>query len=276
MELSLDNARLRELVPNVIHEVRGETLLIDKLRPWLESAAMWLDENIIGADYELPGNLYTLAEKIAVFKAFGEAVPSLDVTLSPAGFAVINTDGRVPASKERIERLRSTLDTYVDANVEVLLSRLLAISEWRDTAMGRWWLGTFIPTLKYSFSLRGQNGLLDTYRRMRGIAVRFEQEIAESYTGYSVLEFLHSEQDTETAYGRLIEMLRSAELSYITLRMREHKKTCSDDREIWTLIRPIINSLHLYPALYQIWHEGMGYLFDVEPFKNDVKGGYYF
>lgn len=100
-KLTMTNAELRSLIPNVIHEVEGEALLIDKLAPWLESATLWLAENIVGESYSLPESVLPHAKKIIVYKAFAEAVPSLDITLSPAGFAVINTDGRAPASKER-------------------------------------------------------------------------------------------------------------------------------------------------------------------------------
>lgn len=53
-KLTMTNAELRSLIPNVIHEVEGEALLIDKLAPWLESATLWLAENIVGESYSLP------------------------------------------------------------------------------------------------------------------------------------------------------------------------------------------------------------------------------
>lgn len=94
MILTIDNRRLRELIPGVIHEVDDEASLYDKMLPWLNSANAWLEDNFIGPGIELPQGFNELVEKILVNKAFAEAIPSLDVVLSPAGFAVISTDGR--------------------------------------------------------------------------------------------------------------------------------------------------------------------------------------
>lgn len=276
MELTLTNERLRELIPNIIHEVKGETPLLTKLQPWLDSAVLWLEDNFLGAAYVVPENIYRLAEKIAVQKAFAEAIPSLDVALSPAGFAVINTEGRAPASKERIERLVASLTSAVDANSEVLLSKLLEDDEWRVTPMGQWWLGTFIPTLKYAYSLRGQNTLLDAYRAMRDLALRFEQEVAENYLGENTLAHLREQQRYDTIYAELVEMMRRAELRYVSCHIRDQKSKCPDEHEVWHLIRPLINTLRLYPKIEAMWQEEMGERFKPEPFKNDIKGGYYF
>lgn len=145
MILPIDNNRLHELIPGVIHEVEGEAALYEKMLPWLESAATWLDDNFFGPGFVLPSELDELVGKIIVNKAFAEAIPSLDVVLSPAGFAVISTDGRAPASKERIERLVASLDSFVDANVSVLVSKLNKLPQWVGSDMGKWWRASFIP-----------------------------------------------------------------------------------------------------------------------------------
>lgn len=276
MEIILTNERLRELIPNVIHEVKGEMPLLTKLQPWLDGAVMWLENNFLGTDYIVPEHLYPLAEKIAVQKAFAEAIPSLDVALSPAGFTVINTDGRAPASKERIERLVASLTSAVNANSEVLLSKLLKDDDWRDTPIGQWWLGTFIPTLKYSYSLRGYNTLLDAYRTMRDIALRFEREVAENYLGENTLAYLRTQQQHGTSLVELVGMMRRVELRYITNHIGDPKDKCPDEHEVWHLMRPVINALRFYPKIEAMWQEEMGVRFRTEPFKNDIKGGYYF
>lgn len=273
----MTNERLRELIPNVIHEVKGEKPLLTKLQPWLDSAVLWLEDNFLGRGYAVPEHLYPLAEKIAVQKAFAETVPSLDVALSPAGFAVINSDGRAPASKERIERLVASLNSAVDANAEVLLSKLLEEDDWRDSPMGQWWLGTFIPKLKYAQTpYRGQTPLLDAYRTMRDSALRFEQEVAENYLGENTLAFLRGEQRYDTGYSELVAMMRRAELRYISNHSRDQKAKCPDEHEVWHLIRPLINTLRLYPKAEAMWQAEMGERFRTEPFKNDIKGGFYF
>jgi len=286
MLLAIDNRRLRELIPGVIHEVEGETPLLDKLLPWINSTASWLEDNFIGNSYELPLPLYALAEKIIVCKAFAEAIPSLDVILSPAGFAVINTDGRAPASKERIERLVASLNTSVDANTEVFLSRLHHSPGWPDSAAGQWWSATFIPDLSEVHRFRGQDSMLDTYRSMRSIAVNFEQELAENYLGRNTLAEIRRQQFTAQELATLITMIRDAELRYISSRMKSHQAVsvranslsgkCPDGHEVWHLIRPVLAQLAYYPALYRSWQSEMGHRLNPEPFVNNIPGGFYF
>lgn len=275
MDLTIDNDKLRELIPNVLHEVKSETPLIDKMRPWLDSAKAWLEENFLGA-LNPPDALRQLALKIIVNKAFAEALPSLDVILTPAGFAVISTEGRAPASKERVERLVESLNSSVDANAIVLLSRLHQIPEWASSEAGKWWLATFVSDLSEAYRFRGQNNLLDTYRSMRSHALRFEQEVAEAYVGHATLDFLRSQRSGASQLMDVVSMIREAEIRYITFHFRDQKAKCPNEHELWHLMRPIIGVFRLYPSLYEMWLAEMGDSFKVEPFNNNIQGGYYF
>lgn len=277
MNLNLDNNRLRELIPNIIHEVEGETPLYDKLQPWLSSARNWLERYFLG-DFEPQGELYSLAEKILVFKAFAEAVPSLDVALSPAGFAVINTDGRAPASKERIERLVASLNSYVDANAAALLYELHKCPKWVDSSNGRWFLATFIPHFGDVPGFRREQDMIGTYLTMRNLALRFEQELAESYLGHNFLSLLRSSFPTFEDKGSrdIYDMIHAAELRYISFHVSDHKAECPDGHEIWHLARPIIAQLNYWPELKDAWEQEMDDKLQVKPFKNTVKGGFYF
>ena len=186
MNLNLDNTTLRAFIPNIIREVAGETPLYDRILPWLESAQTWLEQNILG-QFQPEGQLCRLAVKITVCKAFADAVPSLDVTLSPAGFAVINTDGRAPASKERIERLVASLGTFVEANLAVLLTELHSQPGWVDSTIGHFYRATFIPDFADVHRFRRTLDILTAYRSMRDSAMRFELLLAESYLGHTLL-----------------------------------------------------------------------------------------
>jgi len=276
MVLTIDNNRLRDIIPNVVHEVQSEMPLLTKLRPWLDSAALWLTDNFLGADYEVPEALLPLVEKIIVRKAFAEAVPSLDVSLTPSGFAVISTEGRAPASKERMERLIASIKSSVDANIVSLVSHLLHTEIWLNSPMGQWWCGTFIPDLSVVRRFCGDAPLLDTYRSIRSHALRFEQEVAERFMGYETLSFLRSQQFMDTQFSEIITMIRQAELRYISFHIRDERPECPGEHEMWHLIRPLIERIKYYPDLYRRWHAEMGDCFKVEDFKNDIKGAFYF
>ncbi|MCM1297769.1 MAG: hypothetical protein NC311_19705 [Muribaculaceae bacterium] len=275
MQLTLTNDRLRELIPNVIHEVKGETPLLTKMLPWLDTAKGWTEDNFLGPEFEPAGAIVPIVERIMVYKAFSMAVPSLDLSLSPSGFTVINTDGRAPASKERVERLTASLSSVVDANADLLVTALYGYEEWRGSEMGRWWLATFLPNLNEVFRFRGRGDLLTTYRSMRSLAQRFEQEVEEQYLG-STLGALREGQCLLSDKQELVSMVREAELRYIGFHMRDQKAICPDEHEVWHLIRPVMVRLKYYPDLYRTWDAEMGEKFRPEPFKNDIKGGFYF
>ncbi len=275
----MTNDELRSLIPNVIHEVEGEALLADKLAPWIATASAWLSDNFIGEDFDLPEGHLPLAKKIIVAKAFAEAVPSLDLSLSPAGFSVISTEGRAPASKERVERLISSLLSTVEANLLPFIINLLNNADWRSTRMGQYWLGTFMHGLDDAMANKRDNDLLSTYRSMRDSALRFETELTQDYLGKNVMQHLRiarfSKPSDDSALI-LCDLIRRAELRYITAHSRDQKAKCPDGHEVWHLAQPILRELRFWPELRDMWEAEMGEEFCIKPFKNTHKGAFFF
>lgn len=279
-EITMTNAELRSLIPNVIHEVEGETLLIDKLAPWLESASAWLAANIVGDSFSLPDSLLPNAKKIIVYKAFAEAIPSLDLTLSPAGFAVINTDGRAPASKERVERLIDSLRNFVDANLPPFLASLLKRADWRTSPMGDYWLDTFMLGLDDAQKFKSDKDLLSTYKLMRESALRFQTVLAQEYLGKNLLTAVRAavyESDSDER-SSVWHLLNRAVLKYITYAERGIKGQNEHpiSHYVWHYAQPILLELRSCESLFHIWEAEMSDKFRVEPFKNTVKGGFFF
>lgn len=277
MVLNLDNDKIRSLIPNVIHEVEGETPLYFKIRPWIESAKLELEDIYIGS-YEPDEALANFIETIIVRRAFARAIPSLDLSISPGGFTVINTDGRAPASKERVERLIASLDSYCDANIPVLIKHLALKEQWRDSTKGKWWLATFIPNLDNVSRFKGDKDLHTAYCLMRDLAIVFEHEIANRFLGKNFLAEIRSSYPNNAAsdVGEIYQLIASAELRFIQAHFRDQKNQCPNKHEIWHLASPIIAHLDYFPELKAKWADEMGEVIKVEPFKNKVKGGYFF
>ena len=277
MTLNLDNIKLRELIPNVIHEAEGETPLYDKVLPWIESVKAEMEELYLGS-YEPEDSLFHFIETIIVRRAFAEAIPSLDLSVSPGGFTVINTEGRAPASKERVERLIASLNSYCDANIAVLIKHLALNEDWRKSEKGTWWLATFIPNLDYAFRFKGDKDLHSTYCQMRDLAIMFESELAENYLGKKFISAIRSYYPNTAAsdVGEFYQLIVAAELRFIQAHFRDQKIQCPNSHEIWHLARPIIANLDYSPDLKKQWAAEMGDVLKVEPFKNKVKGGYFF
>ena len=112
MHLITSEESIRKYIPNVLVSVKGEVPLIDKLTPFLDLAEEWLShtftseatlDTIVG--YPDSSVIKIYACKVVVCEAFKNAVPSLDLVLTPNGFGIVNNSNVVPASKERVNRL---------------------------------------------------------------------------------------------------------------------------------------------------------------------------
>lgn len=269
MNLKISNEELRALIPNVIHEVEGEALLVDKLTPWLESAMGWLETEYLGPDDFLSQSHKEFARKIIVYKAFADAIPSLDVTLSPAGFAVISTDGRAPASKERIERLINSLRDYVRVNVNLLLEVCHSYEVWRLAERGQYFCASFISSPKDCEDANLNISFVEARRR----AILFESAIAERYIGSETMNSIRNDFNCRVIKqgNPLVDLIRSIIVNVIA-----QDNFVIDQNRLWHASRRILNELNYYPKYKTLWDDEMGEKFMVEPFKNNVKGGFFF
>ena len=115
MRLITSSEQLDALLPNIQVTVTGETPIIDKLSPFLETTEKWLIETFTSdrtfstiCGYAEDNPTKVLARQIVCYEAFRRALPHLDVILTPNGFGIVNNQNIVPASKERINRLLGT------------------------------------------------------------------------------------------------------------------------------------------------------------------------
>jgi hypothetical protein len=93
----------------------------EDFEPYIQSAELWVKYNILGKTlYDaidsgtiIDDNLMRLCQNVIGNHAYWDAIPFLDVIQTESGFAVISASGKVPASKERVERLRDQCLTGV-------------------------------------------------------------------------------------------------------------------------------------------------------------------
>lgn len=114
------------------------------LKPYVDSAELWLKTNVLGKtlydtanaeDFADP-DLLKLCMNVIANHAYWDAVPFLDVVHTNSGFAVISGNNKVPASKERVERLREQCLTRRDNEVENLIAYLEVNIEYHDNWKG--------------------------------------------------------------------------------------------------------------------------------------------
>lgn len=114
------------------------------VEPYIRSAELWIKNQVLGATlYNLIAadnfedqDLIQLCQSVVANQAFWEAIPFLDLVLTNNGFAVISAQNKVPASKERVDRLREQCLVRRDSEVEFLITFLEEHSDYHDEWKG--------------------------------------------------------------------------------------------------------------------------------------------
>lgn len=214
MNLITNEEILRQYIPNVLATVKGETSLYDKLQPFLLSAEEWVTKNFIPSElisaigednfvnYEssregscdsqrLAGEVGPdgahktsvenhLIRQLIVTEAFANAVPSLDLVLTPNGFGIVSNANIAPASKERVERLIAELRGTRDRVLHLLLPKLPLVEGWLGTDQAAYFGATLFPFLDIPVFLGYTDNLWERYQQLREQLIVLEQELSES------------------------------------------------------------------------------------------------
>jgi hypothetical protein len=179
-----NDTELRKYIPNVLATVEGESSLYDKLLPYLQVATDWLCRTVIATEYPAFQRVQENAvEKCIVAEAFRQAVPSLDIVLTPNGFGIVSTDRIAPASKERIERLQAQLELYRDELIINIITQLHQnYSEWtQQTTQGKRFFSTFFPTPELARLCGYTEHLWDHYQQLLPKVLLIQQRLANEF-----------------------------------------------------------------------------------------------
>ena len=200
---------LRQYIPNTLVTVSGEQTLFDKLQVELQLSAAWLARTF-GVVESTP-----TACKVLATDAFLRAVPSLDLVLTPNGFGVVSNNTIAPASKDRVDRLLTSLENSRDFAIDQLLHELLANPDWRTTPQGRFFLATLFQTpLALPADLRGNKGW-EVFLQTHAQVVLIEQELADKFISREVYARLRSDIDNPD-FAVLIQPLQAIECQLLT------------------------------------------------------------
>lgn len=125
-----DIPTLKAIIPTIV----GDD--IDRYQPFLKKADLWLITTITGQSvYDkltAEGNdtILDLALQVVAHKAYYDAIPMLDLVETENGFGVVNNGNIAPASKERVEALRTQVNEMLSDASENLLDYLEASESW--------------------------------------------------------------------------------------------------------------------------------------------------
>lgn len=200
---------LRRYIPNTLVTVQGEQTLFEKLQVELQLSEMWLT-NLIGT---LQENAPT--QKVLAMDAFLRAVPSLDLVLTPNGFGIVSNNTIAPASRERIDRLLSSLEYNRDFALDNLLRTLLQDADWRTTQQGQYWSQTLFQTpMSLPENLRKSHALA-YFEQTHSQLVLIETELAEKFISREVYAKLRADIGNRD-FADLVQPLQAIELQLLS------------------------------------------------------------
>ncbi len=269
MKLINNETELRRYIPNAFTTVKGETPLLQKLTPYLESAELWLEQYFTGG--VMFEAVQSLATHIVVNEAMRQAVPSLDLVLTPNGFGIVSNSNIAPASKERVERLIASLESERDNYIEQLLPLLVQSEEWRDTEQYRFFASTLFPNITLATLCGYHTNRWKHYLGLKHRASFIEQQLSEEYISTAQMNALRNINFLATAtpvQSIIIYALRNIVVDRLTGSHKDYSTTLLD----------IVNTLRSHPEEFPEWHASpTATLFTPPTFENKKENkGYWF
>ena len=280
MKLITTDEQLRLLIPNVLATVEGEPTLIEKLYPYLESAEQWaidtfvpeaIFDEIAAADSFGPNERFRFPlQKLVACHAYMTAIPSLDLILTPNGFGIVSNQNVVPASRERVDALITSLESQRDAAIEALILRLSSRNDWRESAQGKYFAATMFPFLNLCRRLAIREHLWDSYQQLHERLIKIENVLADTYFSQEQMQVFRTHvitqgRTTTPLEDQIIRSLQSYELQLLT-DIQVHPQCYYD----------LVNIIREHEEVFPAWHSStVAELYKPKVFENKKKSSAY-
>lgn len=276
-KLITTDAQLRSHLPNIIASVKGETPFIERLALFLDLAEDWVRTTFTSettfntiCGYTESNPLKVLTSRLVVADALRRAIPSLDIVLSPNGFAVVNTSNLAPASKPRVDRLIGSMLSHRDDCIAALLPGLVGASKWLTSSQAQFFGATLFPDLRIVDAVGGATGSKwDRYLELRPQVIDLEASLAEEWLSPELMSALRSETLRGDLNEKRCEIIRQIKTQVVAFL---RSGSFSSRR-----IADIVNYIRLNPESFSEWHQSeTAKLFAPPVFRNEKKASGYF
>lgn len=298
MKIIPGNTAIRELIPNTLATVAGEPTWYEKMYPYLEKAEQWLSAHITGdtvlsaLEREEESNpIKRACAQVITAQALMDAIPSLDLVLTPNGFGIVSTQNVVPASKDRIERLINSVEAQRDNAIDELLFKLPTFTvpasaltdtvynqaqsptfKWLDTNQGKFFASTLFPRLTLCRKLAIFEHSFVRYHELHARLVKIEKILAETYFSEELMEdfrqiVIKQQSPASQIVSDMILRIQSLELMLVS-DLQVHQQSFFD------LVQTIREHAELFPK----WHaSATAKLYSPAVFLNEKESkGYWF
>lgn len=276
-KLITTDAQLRSHLPNIIASVKGEMPFIERLALFLDLAEDWVKTTFTSettfntiCGYTDSNPLKVLTSRLVVADTLRRAIPSLDIVLSPNGFAVVNTSNLAPASKPRVDRLIGSMLSHRDDCIAALLPGLVGASKWLTSSQADFFGATLFPDLRIVDAVGGATGSKwEKYLELRPQVIDLEASLAEEWLSPELMAALRSETLRGDLTEKRCEIIRQIKTQVVAFL---RSGSFSSRR-----LADIVNYIRLNPESFSEWHQSeTAKLFAPPVFRNERKASGYF
>lgn len=280
MKIITSDEQLRLLIPNVLATVEGEPSLIEKLYPYLETAEQWAIDTFVSepifneiaeSDSNSPNERFRFPlEKLVACHAYMTAIPSLDLVLTPNGFGIVSNQNIVPASRERVDALITSLESQRDAAIEALILRLSCRTDWQQSELGKYFAATMFPFLNLCRRLAIREHIWDSYQQLHERLIKIENVLEDTYFSHEQMQVFRTHVITQgrnasDLESQVIRSLQSYELQLLT-DIQVHPQCYYD----------LVNIIREHQDVFPAWHNStVAELYKPKIFENKKKSSAY-
>lgn len=198
------------------------------------------------------------------------AIPSLDLVLTPNGFATVGTQNLVAASKMRVDRLVDSMLTHRDDCIAALLPELPGASRWLNSDQAAFFGATLFPTLEIvSQSPISNSPKWERYLELRPQIIDLEASLAEEWLSPELMSALRAENlrgNLPPVRHDVVRQIKAQLIAYL------QKGTFNSRR-----LADIVNIIRHRPSDFPEWHSSdTARLFTPPTFRNRKEASGYF
>lgn len=278
MRIFITEEEFTSFLPNILPVVGNEVKLLDKLDTYVTAAEDWTICGLTGHEafdricaMPVESPEHGALARLVLSVALHEAIPAIDIVVTPNGLATVGTQTLVAASRARVESLMNSLLIIRDNAFEALLNCLRTNADWRASEQGSYFRKTLFPDFRAVVALGTPKGQrYEKWLELRPKVCEIEDEIAAGYISPEQMAQLRAETLSfagTTLHKLVIEKLRNIIcVKLVTGNINTRSLTDT------------VNLIRNNPEEFPLWHESeTSKLFTPPVFRNEKKSpGYFF
>lgn len=278
MRIFITEEEFVSFLPNILPIAGNEVRLLEKIDTYITAAENYAINNFTGEEVfddickqPVETYLHSLLSREVLSHALYNAIPAINIVVTPNGLATVGTQTLVAASHARVEALMKSMLVMRDECIPLLIDELSKNSEWRTSEMGAYFRDTLFPDFEAVSILDIPMGeRWEKFQAIRPQIMQIEFRIAQEWMSEPLMCLLRAEnlnyKECPPEHKILIDRLRGV----ICYRL----KTGKFPEQV---LRDLVDFIRKKPKSFPEWHESeTSKLFSPPIFHNDKKSAGYF